>query len=119
MLPWQIYGGAKKLWRAKGEEQETIKREFIESLKLLEEELKDGPFFEGDKFGYIDVALVPITSWFYALEICGNFSIEVHCPKIIAWAKRCQDRESVAKSLPHPHKIYDFVLELKKSLGLE
>ncbi|KAJ7015032.1 hypothetical protein NC653_004353 [Populus alba x Populus x berolinensis] len=33
----------------KGEEKEAAKNDFIESLKLLEGELGDEPYFEGDK----------------------------------------------------------------------
>ncbi|KAH7844936.1 hypothetical protein Vadar_033409 [Vaccinium darrowii] len=56
-------------------------------------------------------------AWFWAdyvdkkamrLVSCGNFSIEADCPKLIAWAKRCTERESVFESLPDPHEVYDF-----------
>ncbi|KAH9627169.1 hypothetical protein KSS87_018409 [Heliosperma pusillum] len=114
----KIFSCGRELWQAKGEKQDSIIKEFIEGLKLLEEELKEEKFFGGDKFGYVDVALVPLTCWFYALEKCGNFSIQEHCPKLIGWAQRCKDRPSVSKSLPDPLKIYDYVLDLKKMFGL-
>ena len=85
----------------------------------MEGELGDKPYFGGEVFGYVDVALVPFYSWFYAYETCGKFSIEAECPKLIAWAKRCMEKESVAKSLPDQHKVYEFVLQLKKVQGLE
>ena len=115
----QIYDLGRKIWTTKGEEQETAKKEFIESLKLLEGELGDKPYFGGDNLGYVDVALVPFYSWFYAYETFGNFSIETHCPKLISWAKRCLQKESVSKSLDDREKIYAFILELKKRLGIE
>nr|DAD38436.1 TPA_asm: hypothetical protein HUJ06_009077 [Nelumbo nucifera] len=82
-------------------EEETAKKEIIRSLKVLQ--------------GY----LVPFYSWFYSTETCGNFSIESECPKIVAWGKRYMERESVYETLPHHHKIYEFVLQLKKRLGIE
>ncbi|KAK7851154.1 putative glutathione s-transferase [Quercus suber] len=48
----------------------------------------------------------------------GKFSIGEECPKIIAWAKRCMQKDSVAKSLPHQKKIYEFFVQLRKTLGL-
>ncbi|XP_056173170.1 glutathione S-transferase U20-like [Syzygium oleosum] len=40
-------------------------------------------------------------SWFYGLEALTNFSIKEECPKFVAWAERCMQRESVAKLLPN------------------
>lgn len=115
----QVYEFGSKIWKTKGEEQAAAKKEFIESLKLLEGELGDKTFFGGDNLGYVDVVLVPFYCWFYSYEKCGNFSIEEECPKLIAWAKRCLQKESVAKSLPDQEKIYGFVLQLKKVFGIE
>ncbi|XP_059661328.1 probable glutathione S-transferase [Cornus florida] len=115
----KIYDAGKKIWTTKGKEQEAAKEEFIECLKVLEGVLGDNPYFGGEKFGFVDVALVPFYSWFYAYETLGNFSIESECPQLVAWAKRCMEKESVSKSLPDPHKIYDFVLGMKKKFGLD
>ncbi|KAA8550447.1 hypothetical protein F0562_002131 [Nyssa sinensis] len=86
----------------KGEEQEIAKKELIECLKTLEEELGDKLFFGDENIGFVDVALVPFYTWFYSYETCGNFSIEAECPKLVAWAKRCMERESISKSLLDP-----------------
>ncbi|XP_057506038.1 probable glutathione S-transferase isoform X2 [Actinidia eriantha] len=115
----EIYDAGRKVWTTKGEDQEVGKEEFIDCLKVLEGALGDNPYFGGEEFGFVDVSLVPFYCWFYGYETCGNFSIEAECPKLIAWAKRCMERESVSKSLPDPQKIYDFILQLKKRIGLE
>lgn len=101
------------------EDQEEAKEELMETLKKLEGVLGDKLYFGGESIGYVDVALVPFTTWFYTYEACGNFSIEAGCPKLIAWAKRCKQNESVSKALPHPLQVYGFLLQLKKKLGLE
>ncbi|KAL5580509.1 hypothetical protein UlMin_012951 [Ulmus minor] len=109
----------RRLWLSKGEEQEAVKKEFIEGLKTVEGELGDKIYFGGDKFGFVDIALAPVTSWFYTIETCANFSVEAECPKLVSWAKRCLEKESVANSLPNPHKIYaDIVLEQKQKYGM-
>ncbi|XP_074311226.1 putative glutathione S-transferase [Silene latifolia] len=115
----KTYDGSKKIWMSTGEEQEVAKKEFIENLKVLEEQLGDKPYFGGDTFGYVDVSLIPFYSWFYMLETEGNFKIDESNPKIIDWAKRCMQRESVAKTLPDQKKVYEFVQERKKKLGVE
>ncbi|KAL8148682.1 putative glutathione S-transferase [Apium graveolens] len=114
----KIYDGGRKIWTTKGEEQEGAKKDFIDNLKVLENELGDKTYFGGETFGFLDVALVTFYSWFYAYEKLGNFSIEAECPKLIAWAKRCLERESVSKSLPASEKVYDFVYGMKQRMGI-
>ncbi|KAL7143538.1 hypothetical protein ABFS83_08G197900 [Erythranthe nasuta] len=115
----KVNDSQKKVWTMKGKEQEKGKEEFIEALKLLEGELGDKPYFGGDNFGFLDIALVPFYSWFYAYETLGNFRIEEHCPKLIEWIERCMQKESVSKSLPDPKKVYEYILYLKKTFGFE
>jgi glutathione S-transferase len=107
-----VYAVGKKLFATKGEEQEAAKKEFLEIFKTLERELGEKPYFGGETFGFVDIALITFYSWFYVYETFGKFSMEAECPKIIAWAKRCLLKESVAKSLPDQKKVYERVLEL-------
>ncbi|RZC57360.1 hypothetical protein C5167_004657 [Papaver somniferum] len=114
----KVYAGGRMIWTSKGEEQEKAKKEYIEILKVLEGELGEKPYFGGDKIGFVDVALIPFYTWFYAYEKCGNFSIEEECPKIVSWAKKCLEMESVSQSLSDSEKIYGFVLAYQKRLGI-
>ncbi|GAV87111.1 GST_C domain-containing protein/GST_N domain-containing protein [Cephalotus follicularis] len=115
----KVYDAGRKVWATKGDEMEAGKKEFIEVHKVLEEELGDKPYFGGETFGYVDLALITFYSWFYTYETIGNFSMEAECPKLMAWVKRCMQKESVAKSLPDQKKIYGFVLGLRKRFGIE
>ncbi|KAK9054425.1 hypothetical protein SSX86_025503 [Deinandra increscens subsp. villosa] len=115
----KVYDASKKIWVFTGEEQEKGKKEFIEIMKVLEGQIGDKPYFMGESFGYADISLVTFYSWFYTCETLGNFSIEKECPKLIAWAKRCMQRESVSKSLPDSKKIYEFWNDMKSKLGHE
>ncbi|KAL2939546.1 putative glutathione S-transferase parA [Bienertia sinuspersici] len=110
----KIYDVGEQLLKAKEEEQEILGKKFLENLNILEGVLKNDNFFGGDTFGYIDIALVPTICWFFTFEKLGNFKIEPKFPKIVAWAKRCNERQSVSDALPDPEKIYSYVLELKK-----
>ncbi|KAJ4800086.1 Tau glutathione S-transferase [Rhynchospora pubera] len=82
----KVYECGGRLWNLKGEEQEGPKKEIIEILKLLETQLGDNKYFGGDTFGFVDVAFIPFTSWFYSYETYANFSIEGSVPKIVQWA---------------------------------
>nr|XP_043620710.1 probable glutathione S-transferase parA [Erigeron canadensis] len=109
-----IYSIGTRVWRGKGDEdQEIAKKEFIECLKKLENVLGDKLYFGGENVGFVDVALVPFTSWFYTYETRGNFSITAECPRLVSWANRCvSENQSVAKALPHPSEIYRYALNL-------
>ncbi|RRT45611.1 hypothetical protein B296_00031833 [Ensete ventricosum] len=117
--PPRMYESGTKLWKLKGEAQEEATKEFIEMLKLLEGELGDKKYFGGEMFGLVDIALIPFTAWFYSYEACAKLSTEKEVPKLVAWGKRCRERESVSKSLPDPLKVYEFVCFLKKVYGIE
>ncbi|KAF8080661.1 hypothetical protein N665_0929s0014 [Sinapis alba] len=106
---------ARRIWARKGEEQEAS-NELIEILKTLEAELGDKHYFGGDTFGYVDIALIGFYTWFGVYDKFGNISIESECSKLIAWGKRCLQRESVAKSLPESDKVTAFI---SQCLGLE
>ncbi|CAN1263141.1 Probable glutathione S-transferase parA [Linum perenne] len=85
-----VYDLGKKIWAGKGEEKEAGKKELIEALKILEEELGNKTYFG-----------------------------EAECPKLIDWAKRCLEKESVSRSLVDPIKVYnELILEIKKKYGL-
>lgn len=94
-----------RTWTTKGNEQEVAKKEFIEILKVLEGELGEKPYFGGDEFGFVDVALITFYPWFHTFENLAKFSVENECPKLIAWAKRCITKPTVAASLSDPVKI--------------
>jgi len=115
----QIGDAGWKIWAGKREGIEEAKKEFVEALKELEKELGDKPYFGGDTFGFVDIALIPFSTWFYTYEALGNFKVEAECPKIIAWAKRCSQRESVSKSLADEKEVYEFVVGYRKSNHLD
>ncbi|KAL9232506.1 hypothetical protein vseg_007614 [Gypsophila vaccaria] len=114
----KVYESGVKIWSTKGDDKEKAKKEFIENLTILAQYLGDKPYFGGDTFGFLDVAVFPYYTWFYVFETAGDFKVEDLCPIISAWAKRCLLRDSV-KALPDQQKVYGFFLELKKMLGIE
>ncbi|KAM3684418.1 hypothetical protein ACJW30_11G042100 [Castanea mollissima] len=115
----KVYEVSRKLWTTKGEELEVGKKEFFEIYKTLEGELGGKPYFGGETFGFVDLSLITFYSWFHVYEVFGNINIEAECPKIIAWAKRCLQKETVANSLADQKKVYEAVGQLRKIRGLE
>ncbi|KAA8526676.1 hypothetical protein F0562_008121 [Nyssa sinensis] len=73
----KVYDAGRRIWSTKGEQEAA--KDFIECLKVLGDE----PYFGGETFGFLDIALVTFYSWFYSYETCGNFSVEAERPKLI------------------------------------
>ncbi|XP_023552159.1 probable glutathione S-transferase [Cucurbita pepo subsp. pepo] len=115
----KLCDAGRKVWGGKGEEAEAGMKELIGVLKQLEEVLGEKGFFGGERLGFVDIALIGFYSWFYSYEVFGKLSIEAECPKIMGWAKRCLEKESVSKSLPDSKKVYDCAVQMKKAHGLE
>ncbi|MED6222988.1 hypothetical protein PIB30_069731 [Stylosanthes scabra] len=107
----KVYSSGLKYMKTEGEEKEVAKKEFIEGLKIMEEQIGDNKYFGGDNIGIVDVTLVPLSSWFYTYKFTANYSFvnQESFPNIFAWAKRCNERESVSKCLPEEQKVIELL----------
>ncbi|XP_027064530.1 glutathione S-transferase U25-like [Coffea arabica] len=115
----KIYTSGRPVLTTKGETQAAAMKELISSLKILDAELGDKPYFGGKTFGITDIAFIPFYSRFYTLEKFGNLSMNEECPKLVAWGERCLQRESVSTTMRNQYETYDFMLEIRKKLGVE
>ncbi|GLJ35970.1 hypothetical protein SUGI_0721580 [Cryptomeria japonica] len=112
--------------RLTGDDIEQDKHDTLENLKILEGALRNMsgggslPFFGGEDFGFLDIAIIPFASWFQTFEYFGNFKIplETEYPLLNAWVKRCMERESIKKVLPSPDRILQAgILQAKNYLA--
>ncbi|KAL6893944.1 hypothetical protein ACP4OV_008042 [Aristida adscensionis] len=115
----KVYDCGTRLWKTKGEPQMQARKEMVEILRTLDGALGEKAYFGGEAFGFVDAALVPFTAWFLSYERFGEFTVAEVAPRLAAWAERCGRRESVAKSLHPPEKVYEFIGVLKKKFGVE
>ncbi|PKA45770.1 putative glutathione S-transferase [Apostasia shenzhenica] len=113
----QIYECERRIRHNKYKDREAAKEELIGHLKLLEELLGDKVYFAGDSFGFLDIALITFSCWFYTFETFGSFVLENECPRLLAWVRRCMERESVAKVLPSPQEVFKIACMVRKKLG--
>jgi len=115
----KIYELGTRLWKLKGEARAQARAELLQVLANLDGELGGKPFFGGEEFGFVDVAVAPFVPWLPSYERYGEFSVEAAVPRLAAWARRCEGRESVAGSLHPPEKVDEFITMLKKHYGIE
>jgi glutathione S-transferase len=45
--------------------------------------------------------------------------MKLDCPKLIAWGKRCLERESVSKFVSDEKDVYEFVMMYRKKIGVD
>ncbi|TKW22669.1 hypothetical protein SEVIR_4G243500v4 [Setaria viridis] len=116
----KVYELGTKLWKLRGEEERAQARdELVQVLRNLDGELGDKEFFGGGEFAFVDVAVVTFMPWLPSYERYGGFTVKETAPRLAAWARRCGERESVAKSLHSPEKVDEFITMLKKFYGIE
>lgn len=112
----KIYVAWRSVWLTKGEAQDTAKKALREGYKVLEGELGDKCYFGGSNFGMADIAFIPFYGFFETVERFGKLSMDEEFPKLVAWGKRCMERESVATTVPTQSDAYDYIVGVKSKL---
>lgn len=115
----KVYEAGTRLWKLRGDARAQARAEIVQVVRNLDGELGDKAFFGGEAFGFVDVALVPFVPWLPSYERYGDFSVAEIAPRLAAWARRCAQRESVARTLHPPEKVDEFINLLKKTYGIE
>ncbi|XP_071701789.1 glutathione S-transferase U25-like [Rutidosis leptorrhynchoides] len=115
----KVYPAGRAIRGSPEDQVEAAKKEFLDILMYLDGTLGEKDNFNGDTFGFVDISLIGLTSWFPAYEKYGGFKLEDHYPKLAAWITRSWARETVSVSLANPEKILNFVMEIRKIYGLE
>ncbi|KAL4569182.1 hypothetical protein LXL04_024816 [Taraxacum kok-saghyz] len=116
----KVHPAGRAIWTAKGEDElEAAKKAFLDILMFLDGTLGDKDYFSGENFGFVDILLIGLTSWFPAFEKYGSFTVEEHYPRLAAWITRSYARRTVSESLANPEKIINFVVMLRQMFGIE
>lgn len=74
----------------KQETLEAVTKKLVASLKTLEEELGDKPYFWEETFEFMDVGLICLYSLFYTYKSLRNFSIQIEYPNIVGTKRYLQ-----------------------------
>ncbi|GLJ19074.1 hypothetical protein SUGI_0342510 [Cryptomeria japonica] len=103
------------IWLSIGEKQEEGKRQALEILTILEENLKGKNYFGGNTFGMVDITFAPLICWFPIYETIADFKFmfEDKFPNIFSWMKKCIERESVNKALPQQERLLQMTTKLR------
>lgn len=85
----------------------------------LEDQLKTGPYFDGDEFTLVDTAFGPIFRYFDTFDAIDDFGILTGKAKVLAWRMALGHRASVrdAVSQEYPELLWAFLLSRKSHLS--
>lgn len=85
----------------------------------LEDQLKDGPYFDGDEFTLVDAVFGPVFRYFDTFDQIGDFGILTGKMKVQAWREVLAKRPSVidAVSVNYPAQLWTFLLNRNSHLS--
>jgi|TARA_B110000459_G_scaffold36937_1_gene39605 glutathione S-transferase len=96
------------------EEYETYRTQLMSQMQRIENQLDDGPWFNGDNFSLADTAFAPI----FMHDAVANYRFSVinfeSLPKISAWSKRLLKTPAVKQSVVPDFEIL-YLEAIKKS----
>jgi glutathione S-transferase len=69
--------------------------ELVQRFATLEAALRDGPWFDGDRFSLVDAAFGPVLRYFDTFERSGDFGFFDATPRLRGWRARLKQRASV------------------------
>lgn len=115
-----LLGGIAAFYRAPEQDAlEQQRRLLRERFARLEEELGDGPWFNGEAFSMVDAAFGPVFRYFDTIERYGDFDLFTATPRVLDWRARLADRPSIASAVvaDYPERLHQFILNLDSELS--
>ncbi len=73
-------------------------------FQLLEDKLKDGPYFAGADFSLVDTVFGPVFRYFDVFDKIRDFEILSDKPKILSWRSSLKERESVRSAVTEDYE---------------
>ncbi|CAM6093502.1 unnamed protein product [Calypogeia fissa] len=102
-------------------EKEAANAKIWESLKTLDTAMTkfsaEGPFFVGEKFGYLDVVLAPLSNGVILLERLGGVPLPGpdELPRLHKWMETTREHPSVKAVLPSGEESFTYLKALLES----
>lgn len=93
---------------------EAIRRK----LARIELQLRDGPWFAGERFSIVDAVFAPVFRYFDAFDAIGDFSFFAGTRKVVAWRRALAERPSVREAVApdFPQRLLRFLHERRSAL---
>lgn len=90
-----------------------LKNTLIDRFEVLEEEISEGPFFNGENFSMIDAVYGPVFRYHHRIAGYKDYALFEDSPNIQAWGDQLMQRSSIIQSVPESYD-QDMTSYLKK-----
>lgn len=90
---------------------EARRLELASKFAQVESELRNGPYFAGERFSVVDAVFGPVFRYFDTFDRIGDFGVFAGTPKVRAWRQRLAARPSVRNAVmtDYPEKLLHFL----------
>ena len=72
----------------------------VDRFEVLEDEISDGSYFNGDEFSMVDAVYAPVFRYHKRIAQLKDYGFFEDAPQIKAWGDRLLQRDSVINSVP-------------------
>ena len=90
-----------------------LKNILIDRFEVLEDEISEGPYFNGDTFSMVDAVYGPVFRYHQRIANYKDYGLFEEAPNIKAWGDRLMQRPSIINSVPDTYE-QDMTNYLKK-----
>ena len=90
---------------------EAKRKTLAEKFERLEQQLADGPYFDGARFSLVDTVFGPVFRYFDTFDRIADFGILADKPKLAAWRHALAQRPSIARAVKpdYPERLWRFL----------
>lgn len=98
-----------------------LKETLIDRFEIIEDEISEGDYFNGDNFSMIDAVYAPIFRYQQRIAHYKDYEIFEDAANVKAWGDRLLERSSVKNSVPESYEedISKYFKNLDSVLGKE
>lgn len=105
---------------ADAEALKTHGAQLAQRFARLEQQLGDGPYFDGEEFSFVDAIYAPIFRYFDVFDSFADLGVFAGLPKVAAWRQALAQRPSVRNAVTeHFHDELVKYLESRNSYLLK
>ncbi|PWA58184.1 S-crystallin [Artemisia annua] len=107
------------IYKKQGKEQEEAKEKTLANLKLIEQQLNEKNFFNGENIGFLDLAFGWLADYSRPLEVISDVKVldEESFPKLCAWREKVLAIPAIKESWPDQETLIAKFRKIKESKG--